>query len=91
MSAYNGVQVGTLSTLVLLGSGALAVWGIWAVSPSLPRSRHAFTHEPPQLLFEQEGSFSRKTGADKHTSSFLFGNKSAASKQKKEWKKQQSS
>jgi len=32
---------------------------------------------------------SKKTGADKHTSSFIFGNKSAASLQKKRWKKEQ--
>ncbi|KAH9043128.1 hypothetical protein EDB85DRAFT_915312 [Lactarius pseudohatsudake] len=32
---------------------------------------------------------SRKTGADKHTSAFIFGNKSSASEQKKFWKREQ--
>jgi len=41
------------------------------------------------ILFAGSSYRSRKTGADKHTSRFLFGNKSAASAQKKEWKKQQ--
>lgn len=37
-------------------------------------------------MFEGTSRISKKTGADKHTSAFLFGNKTAASKQKKEWK-----
>jgi len=41
------------------------------------------------MLFAGSASFSRKTGADKHTSRFLFNNKAAASAQKKEWKKRQ--
>ncbi|KAI9466316.1 hypothetical protein BJY52DRAFT_1112061, partial [Lactarius psammicola] len=32
---------------------------------------------------------SRKTGADKRTSAFIFGNKSSASEQKKLWKREQ--
>ncbi|KAI9446351.1 hypothetical protein H4582DRAFT_551540 [Lactarius indigo] len=32
---------------------------------------------------------SRKTGIDKHTSAFIFGNKSSASEQKKLWKREQ--
>ncbi|KAH7921750.1 hypothetical protein BV22DRAFT_1018754 [Leucogyrophana mollusca] len=40
------------------------------------------------ILFSGSSSISRKTGADKHTSAFLFGNKNAASVQKKQWKKQ---
>jgi hypothetical protein len=32
---------------------------------------------------------SKNTGADKRTSSFLFGNKSAASVQKKQWTNEQ--
>ena len=42
-----------------------------------------------QVLFAGSASISRKTGADKHTSRFLFNNKAAASAQKKEWKKRQ--
>ncbi|KAF7304828.1 hypothetical protein MKEN_01196900 [Mycena kentingensis (nom. inval.)] len=40
-------------------------------------------------VFGDASSISRKTGADKHTSAFIFGNKSSASKQKKEWLRQQ--
>ena len=43
---------------------------------------------PFQAAFEGTGNYSNKTGADKHTSSFLFGNKAAASHQKKLWKKE---
>jgi hypothetical protein len=38
-----------------------------------------------QAIFGNSSSVSKKTGADKHTSSFLFRNKAAASVQKKEW------
>jgi len=41
------------------------------------------------ILFAGSSAISRKTGADKHTSSFLFGNINAASVQKKQWKKKQ--
>ncbi|TFK54778.1 hypothetical protein OE88DRAFT_1653267 [Heliocybe sulcata] len=43
------------------------------------------------IAFAGSARISRKTGADKHTSTFIFGNKSAASKQKKQWKKEQKS
>ncbi|KAI9064457.1 hypothetical protein FKP32DRAFT_1757719 [Trametes sanguinea] len=43
------------------------------------------------LLFAGSSYISRKTGADKRTSRFLFGNKSAASVQKKLWKKEHAS
>ncbi|KAI0780905.1 hypothetical protein BD413DRAFT_600404 [Trametes elegans] len=41
------------------------------------------------ILFAGSSSISRKTGADKRTSRFLFGNKAAASAQKKQWRKSQ--
>ncbi|KAI8998617.1 hypothetical protein BD414DRAFT_453533 [Trametes punicea] len=41
------------------------------------------------ILFAGSSYISRKTGADKRTSRFLFGNKAAASVQKKRWKKEQ--
>ncbi|KAF8495626.1 hypothetical protein JB92DRAFT_2992552 [Gautieria morchelliformis] len=41
------------------------------------------------LLFGGSSSTSRKTGADKHTSRFLFWNRSASSAQKRQWKKGQ--
>lgn len=67
--SYNTKSVGSLSLLVSLGSGAIGLWGFWAI------------------MFEGTSSFSKKTGADKHTSRFLFGNKAAASSQKKRWRK----
>ncbi|KAF8163352.1 hypothetical protein B0H34DRAFT_795071 [Crassisporium funariophilum] len=39
------------------------------------------------LVFAGSSSISKSTGADKHTSAFLFGNKSAASEQKKRLRK----
>lgn len=41
-----------------------------------------------QIMFAGSELRSKKTGADKHTSAFMFGNKSAASSQKKEWRKE---
>ncbi|KIJ69290.1 hypothetical protein HYDPIDRAFT_36369 [Hydnomerulius pinastri MD-312] len=41
------------------------------------------------LVFAGSSATSRKTGADKHTSSFIFGNRSAASVKKKLWKRGQ--
>jgi len=43
------------------------------------------------ILFESSTRLSKKTGADKHTSAFLFNNKTAASVQKKEWERQHKS
>ncbi|KAF4576792.1 hypothetical protein EYR36_000613 [Pleurotus pulmonarius] len=41
------------------------------------------------MLFAGSSLVSKKTGADKRTSAFLFGNKNAASVQKKSWKQEQ--
>jgi hypothetical protein len=41
------------------------------------------------LLFAGPSVISKKTGADKRTSTFIFGNRNAASARKKEWSKQQ--
>ncbi|KAG2054663.1 hypothetical protein BDR06DRAFT_996448 [Suillus hirtellus] len=41
------------------------------------------------LLFAGPSVISKKTGADKRTSAFMFGNRNAASVRKKEWSKQQ--
>ncbi|KAG6331700.1 hypothetical protein ID866_7391 [Astraeus odoratus] len=40
------------------------------------------------IVFEGSSAVSRKTGADKHTSTFIFGNKNAASAKKRAWKKE---
>ncbi|KAJ7285769.1 hypothetical protein C8J57DRAFT_1496483 [Mycena rebaudengoi] len=67
--AYNTKTVGSLATIVFVGSSVIGLCGTWAA------------------VFGTSSSISKKTGADKHTSSFLFGNKSAASVQKKQWLK----
>ncbi|KAJ7709837.1 hypothetical protein B0H17DRAFT_1029429 [Mycena rosella] len=67
--AYNTKTVGSLASIVFVGSSIIGLSGIWAA------------------VFGSSSSVSKKTGADKHTSSFIFGNKSAASVQKKEWLK----
>ncbi|KAJ6596962.1 hypothetical protein DFH09DRAFT_1133222 [Mycena vulgaris] len=67
--AYNSKTVGSLASIVFVGSSIIGLCGTWAA------------------VFGSSSSVSKKTGADKHTSSFLFGNKSAASVQKKEWLK----
>jgi len=41
------------------------------------------------MFFAGDGVYSKKTGADKRTSAFLFGNKNAVFEQKKQWKKDQ--
>ncbi|KIY43396.1 hypothetical protein FISHEDRAFT_62496 [Fistulina hepatica ATCC 64428] len=41
------------------------------------------------LAFSGSGEVSSTTGADKHTSAFIFGNKNAASSIKKRWRKEQ--
>ncbi|KAL0581536.1 hypothetical protein V5O48_000465 [Marasmius crinis-equi] len=40
------------------------------------------------LVFHGPPKLSKKTGADKRTSAFIFGNRSAASKQKKKWRQE---
>ncbi|KZV69489.1 hypothetical protein PENSPDRAFT_652342 [Peniophora sp. CONT] len=40
------------------------------------------------ITFAGPGTRSKKTGADKHTSRFLFGNKASASMQKKRWREE---
>ncbi|KJA27348.1 hypothetical protein HYPSUDRAFT_35206 [Hypholoma sublateritium FD-334 SS-4] len=42
-----------------------------------------------EITFANSSAISKTTGADKHTSAFLFGNKNAASVQKKEMRKKQ--
>lgn len=63
----------------------------WSVSFSLLSevNQYPLTNPSAQMLFEGTSQISKKTGADKHTSAFLFGNKQAASLKKREWKKTQ--
>ncbi|KAF8212163.1 hypothetical protein K438DRAFT_1229857 [Mycena galopus ATCC 62051] len=69
--AYNTKSVGSLASIVCVGSSIIGLWGTWAA------------------VFGNSSSVSKKTGADKHTSGFLFKNRAAASSQKKEWLKKQ--
>ncbi|KAF7363503.1 hypothetical protein MSAN_01006500 [Mycena sanguinolenta] len=69
--AYNTKSVGSLASIVCVGSSIIGLWGTWAA------------------VFGNSSSVSKKTGADKHTSSFLFKNRASASVQKKEWLKKQ--
>jgi len=39
------------------------------------------------IVFANSSSISKTTGADKHTSAFIFGNEAAASSQKKRFKR----
>lgn len=57
--------------------------GGMSFSLSLPTSSISLL----QITFANSTSISKSTGADKHTSAFIFGNKAAASSQKKKLKK----
>lgn len=71
--SYNTTSaVGSLATFFFLSQLALSLWGFYSL---------LFGNEPADL------HRSKTTGADKRTSSFIFGNKAAASIQKKEWRK----
>jgi len=41
------------------------------------------------MMFADQSSVSKTTGTDKHTSAFIFGNQSSASRVKKAWKRSQ--
>ncbi|KAG5728002.1 hypothetical protein E4T56_gene19363 [Termitomyces sp. T112] len=71
--SYNTKDVGTLASVVFVGSLVIALWGLWVI---------VFGNS----VFV---STTIKTGADKHTSSFIFGNKHAASIRKQKWKREQ--
>ncbi|KAF8328847.1 uncharacterized protein EI90DRAFT_2924682, partial [Cantharellus anzutake] len=62
----------TISTLGTITSIFSGFIGIWGVYV---------------ILFGKSSSTSKITGADKRTSRFIFGNKSAASSIKRQWKK----
>jgi len=71
--SYNlTTEIGSLGTLLFLSHFCVSIWGIFT------------------LLFGDEPAYlhqSKTTGADKRTSSFIFGNKAAASNLKKEWRR----
>ncbi|KAI5123329.1 hypothetical protein M0805_001754 [Coniferiporia weirii] len=76
LSSFVSYNTSSVSTLGSLTCICTGVIGLWGLWVA---------------LFEGTSRISKKTGADKHTSAFLFGNKKAASSQKKEWKKAQKS
>lgn len=71
MISYNSAY-SELRTLGLLVSFSSGTMALWGIWV---------------ILFACEGHVSKKTGADKHTSSWLFGNVNAASVQKRWWKR----
>ncbi|KAG9049680.1 hypothetical protein FS837_009444 [Tulasnella sp. UAMH 9824] len=79
--SYNTKNIGPLGIIMTFGCGITGVWGLWVATNGDPP-------EMKQMAFEGTGDYSNKTGADKHTSSFLFGNKASASQQKKLWQKE---
>jgi hypothetical protein len=85
--AWNTEGVGALGTFFCVGTGIIGTWGFWAVR--IIASHSVLLLTLLQMLFSGSSSISKKTGADKRTSTWLFGNKTAASAQKKEWKARQ--
>ncbi|KAH8116926.1 hypothetical protein DFH11DRAFT_1578220 [Phellopilus nigrolimitatus] len=76
LSSFVSYNTGTVSSLSFILFLITGAIGLWGLWV---------------ILFEGTSRISKKTGADKHTSAFLFGNKTAASTQKKGWKKAQKS
>ncbi|KII88430.1 hypothetical protein PLICRDRAFT_92169 [Plicaturopsis crispa FD-325 SS-3] len=74
LSAFVSYNTTTVGSLSYLLFTGCAVIGVWGLWA---------------IVFAGSSRTSRKTGADKRTSAFLFGNKSSASAQKKRWKKEQ--
>jgi len=76
LSAFLSYNTAGASSLYLIYSTCMGLVGIWGLWV---------------IMFAGPTVVSRKTGADKHTSAFIFGNKSSASEQKKRWKREQQS
>jgi len=74
LSAFLAYNTTNAGNLPKLYSACTGLVGIWGL--------WVITFAGPKFI-------SRKTGADKHTSAFMFGNKSSASEQKKLWKREQ--
>ncbi|KAK0210814.1 hypothetical protein DFS33DRAFT_1378804 [Desarmillaria ectypa] len=75
ISSFLAYNTTDVGSLATLASVAAGVIAIWGLWI---------------LVFGNYSSISKTTGADKHTSSFIFGNTSSASAQKKRWKKNNS-
>jgi len=74
LSAFISYNTADAGSLAMFYSACTGLLGIWGLWV---------------IIFAGSTTFSRKTGADKHTSGFIFGNKSSASEQKKRWKREQ--
>lgn len=88
-SAYNATGVGMLSTVFSIITGAVGLWGLWTVRPIILTYVAVSDAGFYKIIFAGSGRRS-KLGADKRTSTLIFGNKSAASEIKKNARKKQS-
>jgi len=86
--SYNISGVGSLGNFIFLSSTLVGLFGLWVVCILKGTISEALIWGL-KLLFAGTSAISKKTGADKRTSAFIFGNKHAASVRKKEWRKQQ--
>jgi hypothetical protein len=89
--SYNTSGAGSLPVLYSVCTGVLGAWGLWEVSGFHFCGYHLSLLTPVlgKIIFAGPVPVSRKTGTDKHTSAFIFGNKASASEQKKRWKREQ--
>ena len=86
--AWNTKDVGALSSIVFSISMTIGLWGLWTASDNeLCSLLTCVLNYEPQIVFANSSSISKTTGADKHTSAFIFGNEAAASSQKKRFKR----
>ena len=89
--SYNTTGAGSLPVVYSASTGLVGTWGLWVVSafsngrPNVPDPAFRPICE---IIFAGPKRISRKTGADKHTSAFIFGNKSSASEQQKRWRRE---
>jgi hypothetical protein len=66
---------------------AIGLWGLWTASYNECVATAIRANYKSQVVFANSSSISKTTGADKHTSAFIFGNQAAASSQKKRFKR----
>lgn len=72
LMSFLSYNTSNVGSLSLLWAAVTGTIGIWGAW---------------EMMFAGQSSMSKKTGADKRTSAFIFGNQSAASALKKRWKR----